>query len=108
MINGKGAIIAVEGEAGIGKSRLLREIAASIHWRGATLLQGTASETPSASPFSALTEALAALINSPRGMQLETLLSKEVLAALAPAQSGLVGQNRAERSALPTGQQPLL
>ncbi len=84
MINGKGAIIAVEGEAGMGKSRLLREIAPSIQWRGATLLQGTSSETPSASPFSALTGALAPLVNSPRGMQLEALLSKEILAALAP------------------------
>ena len=84
MLKGQGGILAIEGEAGIGKSRLLREIAASVHWRGATLLQGLASETPSASPFSPLAEALASLINSPRGLQLETLLADETLAALAP------------------------
>lgn len=84
MLKGHGAILAIEGEAGIGKSRLLREIAAGVRWRGATLLQGLASETPSTSPFSPLVEALAPLINSPRRVQLETLLADETLAALAP------------------------
>jgi len=84
MLKGHGAILAIEGEAGIGKSRLLREIAAGVRWRGATLLQGLASEIPGASPFSPLVEALAPLINSPRRVQLETLLADETLAALAP------------------------
>jgi DNA-binding SARP family transcriptional activator/predicted ATPase len=84
MLKGQGAILAIEGEAGIGKSRLLREIAASIRWRGATLYQGAASEIPSASPYSPLQEALAPLVNSPRGVQLESLLEDETLAALAP------------------------
>jgi DNA-binding SARP family transcriptional activator len=83
MLQGQGAILALEGEAGIGKSRLLREISASIRWRGATLLQGLASETPSASPFTPLAEALSPLINGPRGVQLETMLKDETLAALA-------------------------
>ena len=64
MLKGQGAILAIEGEAGIGKSRLLREIGASIRWRGATLLQGVANQVPSASPFSPLAEALAPLISS--------------------------------------------
>ncbi len=84
MLNGNGGLLTVEGEAGIGKSRLLREIAAGARWRGATVLQGQASETPSASPFLPLVEALAPLINSPRGKQLETLLASETLATLAP------------------------
>jgi DNA-binding SARP family transcriptional activator/tetratricopeptide (TPR) repeat protein len=84
MLKGQGGIIAIEGEAGIGKSRLLREVAASIRWRGATLLQGVVSQIPSASPFSPLAEALEPLIQSPRGVQLETLLKNETLAALAP------------------------
>jgi DNA-binding SARP family transcriptional activator len=83
MLKGQGGILAIEGEAGIGKSRLLREITGSIRWRGATLLQGFASETPSASPFSPITEALAPLIKSPRGLQLEALLAPETLAILA-------------------------
>ncbi|NJN44228.1 MAG: AAA family ATPase [Anaerolineae bacterium] len=39
MLQGKGGMIAVEGEPGIGKSRLLREISSSARWRGATVLQ---------------------------------------------------------------------
>ncbi len=84
MLKGKGTIIAIEGEAGIGKTRLLREIAASVRWRGASLLQGQASETPNASPFSPLTDALRPLFNSPHLLQLEALLASETLAALAP------------------------
>jgi DNA-binding SARP family transcriptional activator len=84
MLNGNGGLLTVEGEAGIGKSRLLREIAAGARWRGATVLQGQASETPDASPFSPLTEALTPLINGPRGKQLETLLASDTLAVLAP------------------------
>jgi DNA-binding SARP family transcriptional activator len=84
MLQGQGAILAIEGEAGIGKSRLMREIAASARWRGATVLQGGASETPSASPFSPLADALAPFLNSPRGVQIETMLPDETLAALAP------------------------
>ena len=84
MLKGQGGIIAIEGEAGIGKSRMLREVTASIRWRGATLLQGIASQIPSASPFSPLAEALAPLINSPRGVQIEAILKDETLAALTP------------------------
>jgi DNA-binding SARP family transcriptional activator/predicted ATPase len=84
MLNGTGGLLTVEGEAGIGKSRMLQEIAAGARWRGATVLQGQASETPGASPFSSLVEALTPLINSPRGRQLETLLADETLAILAP------------------------
>lgn len=84
MLNGSGGLLAVEGEAGIGKSRLLREVLAGARWRGAMVLQGQASGTPGASPFLPLSEALIPLINSPRGKQLETLLPAETLAALAP------------------------
>jgi DNA-binding SARP family transcriptional activator/Tfp pilus assembly protein PilF len=84
MLKGQGMILAIEGEAGIGKSRLLRELAAGVRWRGATLLQGTASETPGASPFTPLTNALAPLINSPRGAQIETIIQDMTLATLSP------------------------
>jgi DNA-binding SARP family transcriptional activator/Tfp pilus assembly protein PilF len=84
MLIGKGSLLTVEGEAGIGKSRLLHEIAAGASWRGAAVFQGQVSETPGASPFSPLDEALAPLINSPRGKQLETMLANETLAVLAP------------------------
>jgi DNA-binding SARP family transcriptional activator/predicted ATPase len=81
---GHGSIFAIEGEAGIGKSRFVREIAASARWRGVTVLQAVASETPSASPFQPLMDALAPFLNGPRRQQLEALLPAETLAALAP------------------------
>lgn len=84
VLNGSGSLLTVEGEAGMGKSRLLREIASGARWRGATVLHGQVSETPGASPFSPLIEALMPLINSRRGKQLEILLNRETLALLAP------------------------
>lgn len=84
MLNGNGSLLSVEGEAGIGKSRLLREVAAGARWRGATVLYGQVGETPSASPYSPLIEALSPLWNGPRGKQLETMFAGETLSALAP------------------------
>ncbi|MCB9134949.1 MAG: tetratricopeptide repeat protein [Anaerolineales bacterium] len=82
-LQGKGGILALEGDAGLGKSRLLREMTAGARWRGATVLQGIASETPEASPFAPLSNALTPLIE-PRQAQIESLLPPEILAALAP------------------------
>lgn len=81
---GHGSIFAIEGEAGIGKSRFVREIAASARWRGVTVLQAVASETPNASPFQPGIDALAPFLNGPRRQQLEALLPVETLAALTP------------------------
>lgn len=94
MLNGKGGVLTVEGEAGIGKSRLLSEIVAGARWRGATVLLGQIKETPGASPFSALTAAILPFINGPRGKHLESLFPVDVMAALAalvPAWSAKAG-----------------
>jgi DNA-binding SARP family transcriptional activator/tetratricopeptide (TPR) repeat protein len=82
-LQGKGGVIAIEGEAGMGKSRLLREISASARWRGATVLEGVTSEIPEASPFAPLVTALAGYL-SQRTAQFEALLAPNLLAALAP------------------------
>jgi DNA-binding SARP family transcriptional activator/tetratricopeptide (TPR) repeat protein len=83
-LEGRGGILAVEGEAGVGKSRLLGEIAAGARWRGATVLAGTACEVPGESPFAPLASALALFLNPSRAAQFESLLPGETLAALAP------------------------
>jgi DNA-binding SARP family transcriptional activator len=83
-IAGRGGIIAIEGEAGLGKSRLLDEIAASARWRGVTVVTGRATVTPAASPFAPLAAALASALDGARRAQLETLLPPETLAALTP------------------------
>lgn len=84
VLAGRGGILAIQGEAGIGKSRLAREIAASARWRGVTVLSAAASETPAASPFQPLADALGSLLDGPRSQQLEALLPAGTLAALAP------------------------
>jgi DNA-binding SARP family transcriptional activator len=83
-IAGRGGIFAIEGEAGIGKTRLLEEIGTGAHWRGATVAVGSATEYPTASPFRPLADALSAALGGPRATQMETLLPAETLAACAP------------------------
>jgi DNA-binding SARP family transcriptional activator len=86
-ISRHGGILAIEGEAGIGKSRLLQEILKGAHWRGAIVLQGGASEIPGGSPFAPLSDALSPMLHGPRGAQLESLLPPETLSSLAPLYS---------------------
>jgi DNA-binding SARP family transcriptional activator/Tfp pilus assembly protein PilF len=103
-LRGRGCILAIEGEPGIGKSRFLREIAAGARWRGATILAGAAGEVPGASPLAPLANALAPLLGGPRAAQVQSLLPGDVLAALAPlhpawGQPATVPDEPADRSA---------
>jgi tetratricopeptide (TPR) repeat protein len=79
---GRGSLIAIEGEAGIGKSRLLDEITAGARWRGASVSLGRASEYPAATPLAPLAELLTAALDGVRMAQIEALLTAEVRAAL--------------------------
>ena len=83
-IAGRGGVIAIEGEAGLGRSRLLDEIAAGAKWRGVTVVMDRAAEYPSASSLAPLAEAVASALGGSRLAQVEMLLPDETLAALAP------------------------
>jgi DNA-binding NarL/FixJ family response regulator len=66
VAQGESRFIAVEGEAGIGKTRLLAEIAALAEGRGATVLRGSAAEFERDMPFSVWVDALDAFVASQR------------------------------------------
>jgi DNA-binding CsgD family transcriptional regulator/tetratricopeptide (TPR) repeat protein len=56
--DGAGAVVFLTGEAGIGKSRLARELAAEARARAVRVLAGRAVPASAASPYRPLTEAL--------------------------------------------------
>lgn len=66
LSEGVAGCIAVEGEAGIGKTRLLTELRARAEQRGAVVLHGTAAEFERDMPFSAWIDALDAYVASQR------------------------------------------
>ena len=54
LVIGTGGLVLLAGEAGQGKSRLLREVAAGADWRGAQVSWGRGREDAQALPFGAL------------------------------------------------------
>ncbi len=102
---GKGRVAVVSGEAGIGKTRLLREFATIAEREGARVLWGRSS-APEASPYEPVTEALAGAISDIARLT----LSPALLAALAvrfpelrashpdmPESVGLIDERERER-----------
>jgi len=81
-IAGDGGMLLIAGMAGIGKSRLLREVAAGAEWRGAQVSWGHGREDAQALPFGALREALAAALTPARARGLALLLAPHTLSVL--------------------------
>jgi DNA-binding SARP family transcriptional activator len=82
-IAGAGGMLLVAGEAGMGKSRLLREVAAGAEWRGAQVSWGRGREDAQALPFGALRDALATAITPARARQLAQTMPSYTLSILA-------------------------
>ncbi len=83
-IGGQGRLLAVEGEAGIGKSRLLREVAEGGRWRGIVVLSGSSTAQPGLSPLSPLAAAIKSALAGPRAALVESMLPVNTPALLAP------------------------
>jgi DNA-binding CsgD family transcriptional regulator/tetratricopeptide (TPR) repeat protein len=83
-ISGRGRVVCVTGEAGIGKSRLARELVALARSRGTLAAVGRAVPTGSTTPYRPLTEALLSCLRS------LTLPSDPDLAPWLPALGGIL------------------
>lgn len=86
-IAGAGGMLLVAGVAGIGKSRLLREVAQAAAWRGAEVSWGYAGADTQHVPFGPLCTALGAILTPLRAQQVSQLLPAarlRVLTTLLP------------------------
>lgn len=79
-----GGLVLLEGEAGVGKTRLLQEIAREAKWRGAQVLWGHARETQGLKPYAPLVEALQSGLSPLRVAQIGQAVERVWLQALAP------------------------
>ena len=81
--SGRGGLVVLAGEAGIGKTRLLQEIADSAGWRGWQVFSGRAAEFSQPAPYAPLGEALLAALPAPRLEQLAQWMEPAWLGVLA-------------------------
>jgi predicted ATPase/class 3 adenylate cyclase len=91
LIDGEGSIMFVEGEAGVGKSRLLAELRGKDCLRGATLLEGSAQSIGrnlSFHPFLEMLDAWAGIREEDGASEISTKLE----AAIERAASGEAGE----------------
>src|SRR5829696_4407672 len=90
---GRARAVEVVGEAGIGKTRLLRELAARAEQRGDLVLSGSASELERNLPFSVFVDALDEYVESLEANRI-AVLDDDIQAELAhifPSLSALAG-----------------
>lgn len=80
----RGGVILVEGEAGIGKTRLMREVARDAEWRGAQVLWGYAVEAGISSAFALLMNAIDDKLTGLRVQQLAEFVKPLHLQVLKP------------------------
>ncbi len=79
-----GGIILIEGEAGVGKSRLLHEIAQDAEWRHVQTLFGYCSEQETTQPFGPFVSAVTQGLSPLRVRQLSSIVDPLWLQVLKP------------------------
>ena len=82
-LHGRGGVILIEGESGIGKSRLVEELIDDAQWRGLSPLLATCSEAELLHPLQGLRRALESGLTRLRFDQLQAVLHRNTLAELA-------------------------
>jgi predicted ATPase/DNA-binding SARP family transcriptional activator len=106
-LRGFGSIALIDGEAGVGKSRLVQELARAAEWHSAQVLWGFGRESEGSQPYGPLVEALNSGLTPLRVEELIQLLQPIWLSVLAPLLPGLASnQITPERpAALPPAQE---
>lgn len=79
-----GGLVLLEGEAGVGKTRLLQDVARDAEWRGAQVLWGYARETQELKPYAALVEALQSGLSPLRVTQVQQVVEPVWLQTVFP------------------------
>jgi DNA-binding CsgD family transcriptional regulator/tetratricopeptide (TPR) repeat protein/Mrp family chromosome partitioning ATPase len=84
--SGRPVVTLISGDAGVGKTRLVTELAAKARERGFAVLSGRCAELGDAVPYLPLADALrdATTGPSPRGLLLDALAARPVLSRLLP------------------------
>jgi predicted ATPase/DNA-binding SARP family transcriptional activator len=60
---GQGALVLIRGEAGVGKTRLVKEFAHRLHWQGQRVLWGRCYEFERVLPYQPIAEALGSIVS---------------------------------------------
>jgi tetratricopeptide (TPR) repeat protein len=81
---GQGGVALVEGEAGVGKTRLIDEVVAGARWRGFQVALTKADSLVSPAPYQLLRDALCPLLTPLRTAQLARLVDPLWLAVASP------------------------
>jgi predicted ATPase/DNA-binding SARP family transcriptional activator len=89
LFKGYGGMILLEGSAGIGKTRLLQEVARDAEWRGAQVLWGQTQDTETSDAHALLLNALNEGLSSLRVSQFSALTEKLWLQVLKPLMPNL-------------------
>ncbi|MFZ5910019.1 MAG: ATP-binding protein [Chloroflexota bacterium] len=79
-----GGLVLLEGEAGVGKTRLLQDLARDAEWRGAQVLWGSARETQERKPYAPLVEALQSGLSPLRVTQIQQVVERIWLQTVFP------------------------
>ncbi len=88
---GQGGLVLIAGEAGVGKTRLIEELAATVHWRGGLVATGhsyEAGHTIPYRPFAEIIRSLLAVQSADYQTTLSAWVSRE-LARFIPGYGGL-------------------
>lgn len=82
-IQGHGSLALVEGDAGVGKTRLVRQVMADAEWRGFQVGLGKADALAGLAPYQLLLDALLPLLTPLRAAQLAELVEPLWLSVVA-------------------------